>query len=105
MSQSCKHSADDGLHVNVHAYSYKSLWYGGVMLDVACMQAHTFLEIIEVRWGFWAHMLFGFYAFMTNFIVSIMMVMGAVVVTHTLTGVNQYGQPPYHRVMFQVQLH
>jgi len=54
-------------------------------------QAHTFLEIIEVRWGFWAHMLFGFYAFMTNFIVSIMMVMGAVVVTNTLTGVNSYG--------------
>lgn len=56
------------------------------------MQAHTFLEIIEVRWGFWAHMLFGFYAFMTNFIVSIMMVMGAVVVTNTLTGVNAYGE-------------
>lgn len=36
-------------------------------------------------------MLFGFYAFMTNFIVSIMMVMGAVVVTNTLTGVNAYG--------------
>ena len=45
--------------------------------------------------GLLAHMLFGFYAFMTNFIVSIMMVMGAVVVTHTLTGVNQYGQLPY----------
>lgn len=56
-----------------------------------CVQAHTFLELIEVRWGFYAHILFGFYAFMTNFIVSIMMVMGAVVVTHTLTGVNAYG--------------
>ncbi len=73
-----------------------------IMLDVACTQAHTFLEIIEVRWGFWAHMLFGFYAFMTNFIVSIMMVMGAVVVTHTLTGVNQYGQPPYRCLMCHV---
>jgi hypothetical protein len=27
------------------------------------------------------------------------MVMGAVVVTHTLTGVNQYGQPPYRCLM------
>lgn len=72
------------------------------MLDVACTQAHTFLEIIEVRWGFWAHMLFGFYAFMTNFIVSIMMVMGAVVVTHTLTGVNQYGQPSFCCLMCHI---
>lgn len=35
--------------------------------------------------------MFGFIAFMTNFIVTIMMVMGAVVVTNVLTGVNSYG--------------
>ena len=55
------------------------------------MQAHTFLEIIQCRWGTTGHLLFGFIAFMTNFIVTIMMVMGAVVVTNVLTGVNSYG--------------
>lgn len=80
---------------DVHSYCSRSHQDGGVTLDVACMQAHTFPEIIEVQWGVWAHMLFGFYAFMTNFLVSIMMVMGAVVVTHALMGVSQYGQLPY----------
>ena len=57
----------------------------------AFWQAHTFLEIIQCRWGTSGHLVFGFIAFMTNFIVTIMMVMGAVVVTNVLTGVNSYG--------------
>lgn len=57
----------------------------------SAVQAHTFLEIIQCRWGTTGHLVFGFIAFMTNFIVTIMMVMGAVVVTNVLTGVNSYG--------------
>ena len=56
------------------------------------MQAHTFLEVIQCRWGTTGHLVFGFIAFMTNFIVTIMMIMGAVVVTNVLTGVNSYGE-------------
>lgn len=56
------------------------------------LQAHTFLEIIQCRWGTKAHLMFMFVAFMTNFIVTVMMVMGAVVATHVLTGVNSYGE-------------
>ena len=59
------------------------------------MQAHTFLEIIQCRWGKPGHLVFGFIAFMTNFIVTIMMIMGAVVVTNTLTGVNSYGEQAF----------
>lgn len=59
---------------------------------VSALQAHTFLEIIQCRWGTKAHLVFMFIAFMTNFIVTIMMIMGAVVATHVLTGVNSYGE-------------
>ena len=63
------------------------------------LQAHTFLEIIQCRWGTRAHLVFMFIAFMTNFIVTIMMIMGAVVATHVLTGVNSYGEAHHSPVI------
>ena len=54
--------------------------------------AHTFLEVIKVRWGFWAHKVFYFVGIATNLLVSINMLQGAVVVTNALTGINIYGE-------------
>jgi len=50
--------------------------------------AHTFLEIIQARWGTTAHAVFLFFALATNIIVTSMLVLGGSAVVHALTGVN-----------------
>lgn len=37
-------------------------------------KAHTFLEVIRVRWGTIPHVVFTFYAFATAFLVSSMLI-------------------------------
>ena len=48
------------------------------------------LEIIGVRWGTAAHLVFMFFAFCTNILVSAMLILGGAAVTTALTGVDIY---------------
>lgn len=51
---------------------------------------HTFLEIIRVRWGTAAHIIFMVYGFMTNLIVTAMLILGGAAVMEALSGVSVY---------------
>lgn len=51
---------------------------------------HTFLECVHVRWGPIAHKLFGCVALLTNLLVSVNMLQGAVITLNALTGINEY---------------
>ncbi|KAG2450802.1 hypothetical protein HYH02_004639 [Chlamydomonas schloesseri] len=51
---------------------------------------HTFLEIIRARWGNVAHIIFMVYGFMTNIIVTAMLILGGAAVMEALTGVSVY---------------
>ncbi|KAG2435987.1 hypothetical protein HYH02_011700 [Chlamydomonas schloesseri] len=51
---------------------------------------HTFLEIIRCRWGTAAHVIFTFYGFLTNIIVTAMLILGGAAVMEALTGVSVY---------------
>nr|QPB67292.1 urea active transporter 3.2 [Bangia sp. ESS1] len=50
--------------------------------------AHTFLEIIQARWGTLAHSVFLFFALATNIIVTSMLILGGSAVVNALTGIN-----------------
>ncbi|KAJ7562603.1 hypothetical protein O6H91_03G076800 [Diphasiastrum complanatum] len=52
--------------------------------------AHTICEIVRARWGFAAHVVFLFFCFMTNVIVTAMLLLGGSAVVNALTGVNIY---------------
>ncbi len=51
---------------------------------------HTFLEIIRCRWGKAAHIIFMVYGFMTNIIVTAMLILGGAAVMEALSGVSVY---------------
>ena len=51
---------------------------------------HTFLEIIRCRWGTTAHVVFTCYGFLTNIIVTAMLILGGAAVMEALTGVSVY---------------
>ncbi|KAJ3572021.1 hypothetical protein NP233_g3366 [Leucocoprinus birnbaumii] len=50
--------------------------------------AHTWLEIVGVRWGKVAHLVFMFFGFATNIIVSSMLILGGSATVTDLTGMN-----------------
>ncbi|KAK1864694.1 hypothetical protein I4F81_007238 [Pyropia yezoensis] len=50
--------------------------------------AHTFLEIIQARWGTVAHAVFLFFALATNVIVTSMLILGGSAVVSALTGIS-----------------
>lgn len=50
--------------------------------------AHTFLEIIRARWGTVAHIVFTVFAFLTNIIVTSMLILGGSATVNALTGIN-----------------
>jgi SSS family transporter len=50
--------------------------------------AHTILEIIDARWGETAHKVFMYFCFMTNIIVSAMLILGGAATVNALTGMN-----------------
>ncbi|CAG8783777.1 27771_t:CDS:2, partial [Gigaspora margarita] len=50
--------------------------------------AHTFLEIINARYGKPAHIVFLFFGLATNMVVTAMLLLGGSAVVNTLTGVN-----------------
>ena len=49
---------------------------------------HTFLEIIRARWGTTAHIVFTVFAFLTNIIVTSMLILGGSATVNALTGMN-----------------
>ena len=53
-------------------------------------KAHTFLEIIKVRWGTTAHMVFLVFGLMANLIVSAMLLLGGCQVYNAVAGVDIY---------------
>ncbi|KAI5076039.1 hypothetical protein GOP47_0008895 [Adiantum capillus-veneris] len=52
--------------------------------------AHTVCEIVKARWGFLAHMVFLTFCFVTNIIVTAMLLLGGSAVVQALTGMNIY---------------
>lgn len=52
--------------------------------------AHTVCEIVRARWGSVAHVIFLGFCFLTNIIVTAMLLLGGSAVTNALTGVNIY---------------
>jgi SSS family transporter len=50
--------------------------------------AHTWLEIVATRWGTTAHLIFMFFGFATNLIVSSMLVLGGSATVTSLTGMS-----------------
>ncbi|KAL9709580.1 hypothetical protein Ac2012v2_007319 [Leucoagaricus gongylophorus] len=50
--------------------------------------AHTWLEIVGVRWGKTGHLVFMFFGFATNIIVSSMLILGGSATVTDLTGIN-----------------
>ncbi|CAL5436028.1 unnamed protein product [Camellia sinensis] len=52
--------------------------------------AHTICEIVKARWGTAAHLVFLTFCFLTNIIVTAMLLLGGSAVVNALTGVNIY---------------
>lgn len=61
-----------------------------IELKRKCPNAHTFLEIISIRYGRKAHYVFLFFGLLTNIIVSAMLLLGGSAVVTALTGMNTY---------------
>ncbi|KAL9242636.1 hypothetical protein vseg_016619 [Gypsophila vaccaria] len=53
-------------------------------------RAHTVCEIVKARWGTPAHIVFLTFCFITNIIVTAMLLLGGSAVVNALTGVNIY---------------
>jgi len=53
-------------------------------------RCHTYLEIINVRYGPWAHCVFVFFALVTNILVGSQLLLGGSAVVTSLTGMNVY---------------
>jgi SSS family transporter len=56
-----------------------------------CPAIHTMLEVVLVRWGTIAHLVFLWYGLLTNLIVTAMLILGGASVINALTGANLYG--------------
>lgn len=61
-----------------------------VQLKRRAPKAHTVLEVVRCRWGTKAHIVFGFFCFATNLIVTSMLILGGASVVNALSGVNIY---------------
>ncbi|KAF9332891.1 hypothetical protein BG006_004227 [Podila minutissima] len=61
-----------------------------IELKRKCKNAHTFLEIVSIRYGRNAHYIFLFFGLLTNIIVSAMLLWGGSAVVTALTGLNTY---------------
>ncbi|KAF9979622.1 hypothetical protein BGZ65_006263 [Modicella reniformis] len=59
-----------------------------IELKRKCPNAHTFLEIISIRYDRKAHFVFLFFSLLTNIIVSAMLLLGGSAVVTALTGMN-----------------
>ena len=59
-----------------------------VQIKMKAPSAHTVLEIVHARWGNVGHLVFFFFCFLTNIIVSAMLILGGAAVMTALTGMN-----------------
>ena len=59
-----------------------------VQIKMKAPSAHTVLEIVHARWGNGGHLVFFFFCFLTNIIVSAMLILGGAAVMTALTGMN-----------------
>lgn len=68
------------------------LLFGVIAIEIKrkAPSAHTVCEIVRARWGFAAHMVFLAFCFMTNVIVTAMLLLGGSAVVNALTGVDIY---------------
>lgn len=62
--------------------------YLAVLVKRRAPSCHTFLEIVRVRWGTTAHIVFVVFAFLTNVIVTSMLILGGAATVNALTGLN-----------------
>jgi Na+/proline symporter len=53
-------------------------------------RCHTFLEIIQIRYGMVTHLVFVFFALLTNILVASQLLLGGSAVVTALTGMNVY---------------
>lgn len=70
--------------------SVQVLLFGVLAIEVKrkAPRAHTFLEIILARWGHTAHKVFLMFAFLTNMLVTSMLLLGGSSTVSALTGVD-----------------
>lgn len=68
------------------------LWFGLMAIEIKrkAPHAHTVCEIVKARWGTAAHLVFLSFCFLTNIIVTAMLLLGGSAVVNALTGVNIY---------------
>ncbi|GAU15818.1 hypothetical protein TSUD_236340 [Trifolium subterraneum] len=74
------------------AWEYGVMLFGVMAIEIKrkAPYAHTVCEIVKARWGTSAHIVFLFFCFMTNIIVTAMLLLGGSAVVNALTGVNIY---------------
>ncbi|MED6142968.1 urea active transporter [Stylosanthes scabra] len=74
------------------AWEYGVLLFGVMAIEIKrkAPHAHTVCEIVKARWGTPAHIVFLFFCFLTNIIVTAMLLLGGSAVVNALTGVNIY---------------
>ena len=103
------------------AYQYGvagPFWYAGgatiqiilfgilaVQIKMKAPSAHTVLEIVHARWGNTAHLVFFFFCFLTNIIVSAMLILGGAAVMTALTGMNTIAVSSKFVVYTHMQFH
>ncbi|KAI3980425.1 hypothetical protein MKX01_038597 [Papaver californicum] len=66
------------------------LLFGVIAIEIKrkAPHAHTVCEIVRARWGVHAHIVFLTFCFLTNIIVTAMLLLGGSAVVNALTGVN-----------------
>jgi len=57
-------------------------------LKLKAPKAHTYLEVIRIRWGKSAHIVFMIFAYLASIIVVASLILGGSAVVHVLTGIN-----------------
>ncbi|KAI9125347.1 hypothetical protein K1719_003963 [Acacia pycnantha] len=72
--------------------SIQVLLFGIMAIEIKrkAPHAHTVCEIVKARWGTAAHIVFLIFCFLTNIIVTAMLLLGGSAVVNALTGVNIY---------------
>ena len=61
-----------------------------IQIKQKCPAIHTMLEIVLVRWGSTAHMVFLFFGLLTCLIVTAMLILGGAATINALTGMSTY---------------
>uniref|UniRef100_A0A803MCX0 Urea-proton symporter DUR3 n=1 Tax=Chenopodium quinoa TaxID=63459 RepID=A0A803MCX0_CHEQI len=72
--------------------SFLVILFGIIAIEIKrkAPHAHTVCEIVKARWGTAAHVVFLIFCFLTNIIVTAMLLLGGSAVVNALTGVDLY---------------